>query len=186
MSDIEPVEHYELMNKVMMEYHKGTTNPTALAKSLGIKRAEALDLIAEWKDIAKNDVNIREQAAEVLQGAIQHNALLKEEAHELLRQSDDAADLKNKTAVIKLLSDLDSKAVDMLQKAGMYDDAALGDELAEMEEKAQAIKELLKQVAEVHPASRHMIMQGLSRIFGETNGVPVTTVKIEGENALSA
>jgi hypothetical protein len=181
--ELDSLDHYEIMNKVMIEYHKGNTNPTTLARTLGIKRAEALDYIAEWKDIAKNDINIRDQAREVLQGAIQHNALLKEEAHTLLQQSDDAEDLKNKTAVIKLLSDLDSKAVEMLQKAGLYDDAALGDEIAEMEEKAEAIKQLLKQVAEQYPEARHMIMQGLTKIFNEASGMPVT---IEGETTPKA
>ncbi len=178
MTELESVDHYDLMNKIALEYHKGNQNPTALAKQFNIKRADVLVLLDEWKDIAKNDINIREQATEVVQSAIAHNQFLKQEAHKLLKQSDDDRDLKNKTAVIKLLSDLDAKAVDMLQKAGMYDDASLGDELADLEDKADKIKELLKEVATEYPQARHMIMQGLSRIFGQTTGVPVTTVTV--------
>lgn len=181
MSEILPVDRYDQMNKVATLYHKGTTNPTEIARQLGIKRAEALQLIEEWKDIAKNDVDIRAQAQEVLQGAIQHYALLIEKGWETIQQADDAEDLKTKASLIKSLADIDAKKVEMLQKAGLYDDATLGDELAMMEEKQAILVSILKDVTANCDKCKFEVARRLSKVTGKVEPVDMTNTIVEGE-----
>jgi hypothetical protein len=168
------------MNKVAGMYHKGNTNPTVIARELGMKRAEVLTFIEEWKDIAKNDVNIREQAAETLQGSLQHYDMLIKEGWNLLQQSDDAGDLKNKATVIKAIADMSSKKVEMLQKAGLYDDASLGDELAEMEEKQQILVGILREVTADCERCKFEVARRLTKVTGKVESVSPSVV-IDGE-----
>jgi septal ring factor EnvC (AmiA/AmiB activator) len=67
-----------------------------------------------------------------------------------------------------------AKRQEILQKAGLYEGAELGDEIAATEEKMEKIKELLKNIAKDNPAVRQQIQQGLYEIFNEVVGVPVS------------
>lgn len=178
-NELDVIDRYDLINKVATIYHKGNTNPTAIAKELGLKRAEVLSLIEEWKDIARNDTDVRAQAAEVLQAVIQHYAMLIAEGWSTIEQADTASDLKTKATLIKAIADIEAKKVDMLQKAGLYDDAALGDELAEMEEKQQILIGILKDVTSNCDNCKFEVARRLSRVTGKTE--PIHIDAIEGE-----
>lgn len=168
------------MTKVMTEYHKGTTSPTTLAKQFGRKRAEIVEIISEWKDIAKNDVDIRAQAQEILQGAIQHFDLLIDEGWKLLSQADDDKALAVKATAIKTLADMGSKKVEMVQKAGLYDDASLGDELAEMEEKYEVVKKIIKEVTANCDKCKYEVARRLTASTGKVEDISPSIV-VEGE-----
>ena len=144
-SELELLDRVEQMNRVVERYLKGE-NPTQIARAVGLKRAEMLTYIDEYKDIARNDDEVKERAREALHSADKHISMIIERAWETVEQADDAGDIKTKAAVLKNLADIEGKRVDMLQKAGLYDDAALGDELAEMEEKQQILISILKEV----------------------------------------
>ena len=180
MSDIEPYDRAEQIARVAELYHKGTTNPTAVARELGVKRADALDLIDEWKGIARNDADIRAQAMESLQSALGHYDMLIAKGWETITQADDAGDLKVKATLIKSIADIDAKRVEMLQKAGLYDDAALGDELAEMEEKQQILIQILKEVSSQCDNCKFEVARRLSRVTGKAEPMSANQV-IEGE-----
>ena len=182
MSELEVIDRYDLMNKVATLYHKGTTNPTAISKELGIKRAEAVSLIEEWKDIARNDNDIRAQAAETLQGALKHYDLLIEKGWETINQADEGErDLKVKATLIKSIADIEAKRVEMLQKAGLYDDAALGDELAQMEEKQAILIGILKDVTSDCDNCKFEVARRLSKVTGKTEPIKMNENIIEGE-----
>lgn len=176
------VDSIETMDKLANLWLKGERNPTAIARQLQMKRADVLNLIDDFKQIVANDEEVKGRAKEALFEADKSLDLVVKRSWETVEQADDAGDLKTKATVLKNIADVEGKRVDMLQKAGLYDDAALGDELAEMEAKADAIKGLLKEVAAVHPQARLMIMQGLQKIFGQPEGITV----VEGELAPSA
>lgn len=176
MSELDVVNRYDQIAKVAELMQKGTYQPTAIAKALGIKRAEALDLIEEWKDIARNDTDIRAQALESLQGAIQHYSMLIAKGWETIEQADAVSDLKTKASLIKAIADIDAKRVEMLQKAGLYDDASLGDELAEMEEKQAILVGILKDVTAGCDRCKFEVARRLTKVTGK-----VEDVAIEGE-----
>lgn len=181
MKEIAVIDRYDQINEVATLFHKGTTNPTAIARELGIKRAEALDLIEEWKDIARNNSDIREQAALALQGALQHYDMLIAEAWKTLEDADSGEfkDLKVKATLIKILGDLDGKRIDMLQKAGLYDDASLGDELAEMEEKQAILIGILREVTADCPNCKFEVARRLTKVTGKVEDIAPSIV-IEG------
>jgi cytochrome c556 len=172
-NEIELLDRYEQINKVAQMYIKGTTNPTSIAKELGIRRAEALDLIQEWREIARGNDDIKEQAAEALQAGIQHYSMIVERFWETVEQADAGNDYKTKNAVLKNIADVEAKKIDMLQKAGLYDDAAIGDELAEMEEKQAILISILKDVTAECEHCKYEVARRLSKVTGKAEPVQV-------------
>jgi len=172
--EVELLDRYEQINRVAQIYIKGTTNPTTIAKQLGIKRAEALDLIDEWKSIARNNDDVKDQASEALQAGIQHYSMIVERLWETVEQADDDGDIKTKNAVLKNIADIEAKKIDMLQKAGLYDDASLGDELAEMEEKQQILISILKEVTSDCDHCKVEVARRLSKVTNKSEPVVIT------------
>lgn len=171
--EVELLDRYEQINKVAQMYIKGTTNPTSISKELGIKRAEAISLIEEWRDIAKSNDDIRAQATEALQQGIQHYSMIVERFWETVEQADLATDYKTKNSVLKNIADVEAKKIDMLQKAGLYDDASMGDELAEMEEKQAMLIAILKEVTADCNHCKIEVARRLSKVTGKVETVSV-------------
>lgn len=172
--EIELLDRYERINKVAQMYIKGTTNPTAISKELGIKRAEAIELIEEWRDIARGNDDIKEQAAEALQAGIQHYSMIVERFWETVEQADTAADYKTKNSILKNIADVEAKKIDMLQKAGLYDDASIGDEIAEMEEKQAILVSILREVTAKCDHCKLEVARRLAKVTGKVEPVNVT------------
>lgn len=171
--EIELLDRYEQINKVAQMYIKGTTNPTTISKELGIKRSEAIELLEEWRDIARGNDDIKEQAAEALQAGIQHYSMIVERFWETVEQADTAADYKTKNAILKNIADVEAKKIDMLQKAGLYDDASIGDEIAEMEEKQAILISILKEVTANCDHCKLEVARRLAKVTGKAEPVNV-------------
>lgn len=171
--EIELLDRYEQINKVAQMYIKGTTNPTTISKELGIKRAEAIELLEEWREIARGNDDIKDQAAEALQAGIQHYSMIVERFWETVEQADTAADYKTKNSILKNIADVEAKKIDMLQKAGLYDDASIGDELAEMEEKQAILVAILKEVTANCDHCKLEVARRLSKVTGKAEPVNV-------------
>ncbi len=180
MTEIGIVDRYDQIRRVSELYIKGTTAPTTIARELGIKRAEALSLIDEWKDIARNDTDIRQQALDSLNDAVQHYSLLIEKGWSTMKAAENSDDLKTVATLIKAIADIDGKRVDMLQKAGLYDDASLGDELAEMEEKQQILIGILKEVSGNCEKCKYEVARRLTKVTGNVESVSPNAI-ISGE-----
>lgn len=164
-------EHY--INTIAESYLlKGINNPTRIAKELGIKRADVLTYIEEWRSAAVSG-DAKARASELLH---EMDRAYDQLIHEFWVLHAEAEEVKDKNAVLKNISEVIAKRQDVLQKAGLYDDAAIGDELALVEEQMQGIKDLLKQVAKNHPAARQEIMEGLGKIFKQAESMPVGEV----------
>lgn len=172
--ELKLLDRYEQMNQVAQLYIKGTTSPTTIAKELGVKRAEAIELIEEWRQIARNNDDIKEQAKEALQIGIQHYSLIVERLWETVEQAEGSRDYKTKNSILKNVADIEAKKIDMLQKAGLYDDAALGDELAEMEEKQQILISILREVTSNCDHCKLEVARRLSKVTGQTEAVVVS------------
>lgn len=168
------------MNRVIERVLKGQNDPTKIAKDLGLKRSEVLDYIDEWKQIAANDDNIKARAREALVAMDEHYSLIINRLWETVEQADLANDTKSKTTTLKAIADIEAKRQESLQKAGLYDDAELGDELALMEERAEAIKKLLTNIASKYPDTKMEIMMGLKDIFGQAGPIPGEVVVAPG------
>lgn len=172
MSQIEVVERFDNMNKVVEELLKGG-NPSQISKALGMKRAEVLELLDEWKSLIKSDNHVRERAKEALAGADQHYAMLIQRAWETVEQADQNAQYNIKAQSLKLIADIESKRIDMLQKAGLLEDNELADQLMENERKQEVLVGILKEVTSDCDHCKFEVAKRLSQVTGRLEAVDV-------------
>lgn len=166
-TDIEKSERQIIFNVIVEDYIlKGENNATKIAKSLGIKRADVVLYQEQWRDIAQNDEGVKARANELL---TELDRSYDQIVAGLWNAHSDAVVPKDQAGILKTIAEVIAKRQEVLQKAGLYDDAALGDQMALVEEQAQKIKELLTTVSNnpvCPPELRHQIIDGLGKIFG--------------------
>jgi hypothetical protein len=157
------VQHLDKVNKVVGEYLKGS-DPTKISKELDIPRTKVVSLINEWKDMASNNAAIRARAKEALAAADEHYSRLINKTYEVIEEATTTANLGAKTNAIKLVMDLESKRIEMLQKAGLLENKELAEEMMEIERRQEILVEILKDIGSEHPEVRDKIMRRLSDV----------------------
>lgn len=165
MSD-DLVKHLDLVNKVASEYLKGS-DASEISKDLDIPRQKVLNLLNDWRAMVSNNQAINMRAKEALAGADQHYSSLIKKAYEVIDAADQTANLTAKTTSIKLIADIESKRLEMLQKAGLLDNKEIAEQIIEMERKHDILIKILKDIASSHPEIREEIMKRLSDIQTE-------------------
>jgi hypothetical protein len=165
MSD-DLVKHLDLVNSVATEYLKGL-DATQISKELDIPRQKVLSLLSDWREMAASNQAIHARAKEALAGADQHFSGLIKKAYEVIDVADTNSNLGAKTQAIKLIADIESKRLEMLQKAGLLDNKEIAEQIVEMERKHEILIGLLKEIASEHPEIRHKVMERLSSIQTE-------------------
>jgi hypothetical protein len=163
------VEHLDQVNRVVGEYLKGN-DPTKISKELDIPRTKVVSLIKEWQTLASDNSAIRARAKEALAAADEHYSRLISKAYEVIDEATTTANLNAKTGGIKLVMDLESKRIEMLQKAGLLENKELAEEMMEIERRQEILKQILTDIATEHPEVRDKVMRRLSDIAnrGET------------------
>jgi hypothetical protein len=114
--------------------------------------------------MAADNAAIRARAKEALVVADTHYNKLISKAYEVIDEATTIANLGAKTAGIKLVLDIESKRIDMLQKAGLLENKELADEMLEIERRQDILKDILKDIAAEHPEVRDKIMRRLSEV----------------------
>jgi hypothetical protein len=155
------LEHVDQMNKVVSKYLEGG-DPTKIAKDLGLARTKVVALLEEWKIAASNNAAIRERAREALSAADTHYSKLIQQAYEVIDDATTTANLTAKTTAIKLVLDIESRRIDMLQKAGLLENKELAEEMIEIEKRQDILVGILRDIATEHPEIRDKIMRRLS------------------------
>lgn len=159
----ELVKHLDIMNDVVGEYLKGS-DPTKISKELAIPRTRVVAYIDEWKDKTSNNTAIRARAKDALAGADAHYSKLILKSYEVIDEASMTNNLSAKTTAIKLVMDIESKRIDMLQKAGLLENKELADEMMEIERRQDVLMAILKDIASEYPQVRDEIMRRLSSI----------------------
>lgn len=160
------VRHLDLVNQVAAEYLKGS-DASQISKDLVIPRQKVLNLLNDWRSMVSNNQAIHARAKEALAGADQHYSSLIKKTYEVIDAADSTANLTAKTTAIKLIADIESKRLEMLQKAGLLDNKEIAEQIIEMERKQEVLMKILKEVASKHPEVREEIMRRLSEIQTE-------------------
>jgi len=163
------VKHLDQVNTVVSEYLKGN-DPTVISKELDIPRVRVVSLINEWKVMASDNAAIRARAKEALVGADTHYTKLISKSYEVIDEASMTNNLSAKTAAIKLVMDIESKRIDMLQKAGLLENKELAEEMMEIEKRQEVLVLILKDIASEYPQVRDEIMRRLSS-FAKDNEV---------------
>ena len=168
-NETELIQHLDEVNQVVTEYLKGN-DPTVISKELDIPRTRVVSLINEWKVMASANDAIRARAKEALVGADTHYTKLITKAYEVIDEASLSTNLTAKTAGIKLVLDIESRRIDMLQKAGLLENKELAEEMMEIEKRQEILVLILKDIASEYPQVRDEIMRRLSA-FAKDNEV---------------
>jgi NADH:ubiquinone oxidoreductase subunit E len=160
------VKHLDLVNQVASEYLKGS-DASQISKDLDIPRQKVLNLLSDWRSMVSNNQAIHARAKEALAGADQHYSSLIKKTYEVIDSADSIGNLAAKTTAIKLIADIESKRLEMLQKAGLLDNKEIAEQIIEMERKQSVLISILKEVASKHPEIREEIMRRLSEVQTE-------------------
>ena len=157
------IKHLDEVNTVVSEYLKGN-DPTKISKDLNIPRTRVVAHLNEWKVMVSANDAIRSRAKEALAAADAHYGKLISKAYEVIDEATMNNNLSAKTAGIKLVLDIESKRIDMLQKAGLLENKELAEEMMEIERRQEVLVGILKEIAKDYPEIRDLIMQKLSDI----------------------
>jgi hypothetical protein len=160
-TELDLVKHLDTVNRVVGEYLKGN-DPTKISKELDIPRTKVVSLIKEWQVVASDNTAIRARAKEALAAADEHYSRLISKAYEVIDEATTTADLRSKSGGIKLVMDLESKRIEMLQKAGLLENKELAEEMIEIERRQEILMVILKEIAAEHPEIRDKVMSRLS------------------------
>lgn len=165
-TEIELINHLDEVNRVVEEYLKGS-DPTRISKDLAMPRTRVVAHLDEWKRMASDNTVIRARAKEALAAADAHYNKLINKAYEVIDDASTTANLNAKTAGIKLVMDIESKRIDMLQKAGLLENKELAEEMVQIEKRQEVLVGILRDIASSHPEVRDLIMQRLSTVAKE-------------------
>ena len=178
MTDFEDltVEHLDEMNKVVEKYLQGE-DPTTISKELSLSRQKVVAHLNQWKAMAADNAAIRARAKEALVAADTHYNFLINKAYEVIDEATTIGNLGAKNAGIKLVLDIESKRIDMLQKAGLLENKELAEEMLEIERKQDVLKDILKDIAAEHPEVRDKIMRRLSEIAKNQETITIVNVQ---------
>ena len=155
------IEHLDQMNKVVARYLEGS-DETKISKQLDMPRQKVVAFLNEWRGMAANNAAIRERAREALVAADTHYSKLIGQAYEVIDEATTTANLAAKNSAIKLVLDIESRRIDMLQKAGLLENKELAEEMMEIERRQDILMGILKDIASEHPEIRDKIMRRLS------------------------
>lgn len=167
-------DRFDAMERVAILRMKGHTD-TLISKELNIPRRMVKELFNEYKEVLVKDSESRDRAKDALNVMVEHYDLLIKESHEILTdlKGENFSDKVSNSmvSVIKTIGDLEAKRLDAWQKAGLLDNSELGDELAEMEEKASMLINILRN--DLCPVCRKTVADKLQQA---TNIVEATVI----------
>jgi hypothetical protein len=172
MSELEPAVHFDRMNKVVQELLKGNS-ATQIATLTGFSRKDVLGYIDEWKSVVHNDLNMRERAREAISGADQHYDMLIKEAWKTAEDADTQGQLSVKAGALKLIADIETKRIGMLQSVGVLENNELASQIAETEHKQEILVGILKEVTAGCPKCKLEVSKRLSQITGIVESVVI-------------
>jgi hypothetical protein len=165
MSELEPAVHFDRMNRVVQELLKGNS-ATQIATITGFSRKEVLEYVDEWKSVVHNDTNLRDRAREAISGADEHYAMLIKEAWKTVEDADTQGQLSVKAGALKLIADIETKRIAMLQSVGVLENTQIASQIAETERKQEILVGILKEVTASCPKCKMDVAKRLSQITG--------------------
>jgi len=166
------------MTKVAEFFHKGF-NPTQIAKETGLARKKVLDLIDDWKKWAQQDQDVMARARETLALVDTHYGMLIKELWETIEQADQNNNLVVKVNAIKALGEMEAKRAQIFQSAGLNDQGALAEDIAETQRRQQILGDTLREVTAQCPHCKIETRKRLALAFGRTEVIDIGQPEIE-------
>jgi hypothetical protein len=177
MSELEPAVHFDRMNKVVQELLKGNS-ATQIATITGFSRKEVIEYVDEWKSVVHNDTNLRDRAREAISGADEHYAMLIKEAWKTVEDADTQGQLNVKAGALKLIADIETKRIAMLQSVGVLENTQIASQIAETERKQEILVGILKEVTASCPKCKMDVAKRLSQITGIVEAIVIEDANV--------
>lgn len=177
--ELKLVDHYDEMDQIVqgwLKYGADNTAMSNIARETGISRVKVRSYIEEWREALAANSNAQEQARDALQNYDTTIGMVQKELWAVSDNLKEKGDFRNQAGTLKSIADIEKGRQDTYAKAGIYADAEIGDQLAETEEKAKLISELLVKIARDYPESKTAIQEGLTEIFGVSPMVEMPVV----------
>lgn len=150
-------------------------NELAIARELKMKRIEVIKYRDLWRERLAADMESRDAARDQLNQMVSHFDRLIEKSYSVYRSlesmSFDEKIAAQMNTTLKNIADYEDKRVKALRESGLLDGAALGDQLAKMEEKQQILIQILRD--DLCPTCRIKVMTKLKRVTGQVEAVDV-------------
>jgi len=172
MSEIEVAGQFDQMNKVIEELLKGNTS-AQIARTLELTRVQVETHISTWKEFVQDNNAIKARAKEALAGADEHYNMLIKEAWNTVNQADMQDALNVKAQTLKLIADIESKRIDMLNKAGVLENNDITNQILESERKQEVLVSILKEVTANCDRCKWEVAKRLSEVTGQVEAVIV-------------
>ena len=172
----EPEDRLALANDIIVDYAK--SNKIAdIARRYNLKQADVRTVIKEYRESLKGNREVSERGMELAHSLDLHFGELVRETQGTLKEIDDALDeasvkekaslLGQRLSAIKLISDIESRRVDVMQKAGLLQDDAIVTQMEEQEEQMQQVLQIVKRVTERYPELAKEIALEIATLTGE-------------------
>lgn len=150
-----------------------------IARELGVTRKVATELQNEWKQAIVITNESRDRALDALNVMDEHYNELIKKSYGALEQIEDDIQMsgitpqriQQKLNGIKLVAELEAKRLDALQKAGLLDNAEMGDHVADMEEKMAIIVNILRN--DLCPVCKKNVAEKLQKVTQQVESVVV-------------
>lgn len=181
--DSEWMDQMEKVTTLTMQGHA----PGTIAKQLGIKRAVVLEIIDHWKFGLANDEDAKDRAREALRQMDKHFDLLIQKYWDTFNQVEQEITTSNVTApmvaqkltALKGVSEIETKRLDALQKAGLLDNESIADEVAEVERKQAILMDILRN--DLCEKCRPEVKRRLQQVTQQVEVIQVVDDVVQGE-----
>jgi hypothetical protein len=180
-SELELPEYADQMDRVMALYFQSVPI-TQIAKRTGLKRAEVMRYVDDFKYYAKNSGALTDRAAEAVFTADEHFSQVIARAHGIADRAEFDDEKKIEISALTLAANTEANRVKMLKDSGAMENLELAKQMADTDAKAEAIISLLVKVTEAHPETKTMIMTNLSKITGKAFAVQTYDTLGDGKN----
>lgn len=141
---MELYQHAERLNNVVQEYLKGQ-NVAQIAKTLGMKREDAMLMLDEFKSYASNHAVMQQHAKEVVVKVDHHYDKLIEKTYGVLDDAELQGTRRERLDAIKTIKDIEKTRYEMMQSAGLLKQDELAEKLIEEEHKVAVLTAIIRE-----------------------------------------
>jgi len=99
--------------------------------------------------------------------------MLIKEAWKTVEDADQSGQLAVKSGALKLIADIETKRIAMLQSIGVLENNEIASQIAETERKQDILVKILKEATATCPKCKMEVAKRLSQITGVIESVPV-------------
>ena len=154
------------MEAIVTEYLKGYSN-REIAKKLGLSNGLVGKYLKQWREVASKNSAVKERAGIALQSADEHYNSLMVAAHAALDDAELNGSVNQRIAAINTIANLEKTRIDMLQKAGVLEDADVTKKIAETERKQSVLTDILRTVVGPCDRCRPLVQRKLAEATTE-------------------